>query len=153
MANIAFESDRCRKINEYLDIPHELLNEYAELFVDQNKLSDHFNWRHYAHNYMADGDSFFNKGKHKIVVSPQDAIDCQISKLDDFNVQKVQSIDYKLKFLFKFREPRRLDWSTPRKSSNTLKSNMLWRTHSRQSFKKNIVLFTKREPITLTLNK
>ena len=75
-------------INEYLQIPQELIKDYAELISDQNKLDDHFNWRKFAHNSDTNAE--------------QDLKDYMI-QIDEFNVQKTHSKQYKMMFLYKFR--------------------------------------------------
>ena len=82
-------SEVVQKINKYLQIPTEYIKDYAELFIDQNKLDDHFNWRKFAHNSDTD--------------AAQDLKDNMI-QIDEFNVQKTHSKQYKMMFLYKFRK-------------------------------------------------
>ena len=71
-------SERVQKINEYLQIPTPYIKDYADLYIDQNKLDDHFNWRKFAHNSDTD--------------AAQDLKDNMI-QIDEFNVQKhIQNI-------------------------------------------------------------
>ena len=82
-------SERVQKINEYLQIPTPYIKDYADLYIDQNKLDDHFNWRKYAHNNGEGGE--------------EDIKDNMI-QIDEFNVQKTHSKYYKMLYLYKFRK-------------------------------------------------
>ena len=82
-------SERVQKINEYLQIPTPYIKDYADLYIDQNKLDDHFNWRKYAHN---DGEGGEQEIKENMI------------QIDEFNVQKTHSKYYKMLYLYKFRK-------------------------------------------------
>ena len=82
-------SQDVEKKNEYLEIPEDKIKQYAELFIDQNKLQDHFNWRRFAHNLEGD----VKKDIQNI-----------LAKANEFNVQKTHSNNYKILFLLNFRE-------------------------------------------------
>ena len=99
------ESNSVEKINEYLQIPKGLIKAYSDLFIDQNKLTDHLNWRTYAHNYEANDmcDYSADEEKPEIITTPQ-SIKNRITRKQDFNLQRVQTSDYKLLFLLKFRD-------------------------------------------------
>jgi hypothetical protein len=71
-------------------LPEELINDYAELIDDQNKLDDHFNWRKFAH-HQGDG-------------SLEESLDNELKIKNEFNVQKTTTKGYKLKYLAKFRK-------------------------------------------------
>ena len=42
---LEFDNSNVEKINEYLQIPKNHIKDFAELFIDQNKLTDHLNWK------------------------------------------------------------------------------------------------------------
>jgi hypothetical protein len=103
--NLNIDSNAVEKINVYLNIPDAQIKDYAELFIDQNKLTDHLNWRTYAHNNDANDmcDYSEDEDKPETITTPQ-AIKNRIKGKKDFNLQRVQTADFKLYFLCKFRE-------------------------------------------------
>ena len=102
---IKFDDDNVQKINEYLQIPEKHLKDFAELFIDQNKLTDHLNWRTYAHNYDAN-DMIDYTGEEdipEIITTPQ-AIKQRLLSKDDFLCQMVKSAESKMLYLLEFRK-------------------------------------------------
>jgi len=103
--NLDFENSNVEKINEYLQIPKPFFKAYAELFIDQNKLTDHLNWRTYAHNYDAN-DMIDYTGEEdipEIITTPQ-AIKNRLLNKDDFLCQMVKSAESKMLYLLEFRK-------------------------------------------------
>jgi len=102
---LEFDNSNVEKINEYLQIPKPFFKAYAELFIDQNKLTDHLNWRTYAHNYDANDmiDYTGEEDVPEIITTPQ-AIKNRLLNKDDFLCQMVKSAESKMLYLLEFRK-------------------------------------------------
>jgi hypothetical protein len=102
---LQFDNSNVEKINEYLQIPEKHLKTFAELFIDQNKLTDHLNWRTYAHNHTANDMCDYTGDEYapETITTPQ-AIKDKLFYNDDFSCQKVKSAGSKMLYLLKFRE-------------------------------------------------
>ena len=91
--NFSAEHPRVKELNEYLQIPNEKIDEYKEIFLDSSKLADHWAFSNYI----------VAKLSEKETRDPRGVLLKKLSDQDDYNPNKVSSIDMKIAQILKLR--------------------------------------------------